>query len=94
MCNTAGQNSVNHDLKPSRIEKDEDSIQAIMDLLENNWANPFDNRNTEHVSLSSGAVLSESICNGQSKARRHSLSRGASECILESPGQPPQCMTA
>ena len=69
MCDTAGQNSVHHDLKPSRIEKDKGSIQAIMDLLENNWANPFDNRNTEHVNLSSGAVLSESICNGQSKAQ-------------------------
>ena len=63
MCDTAGKNSVYHDLKPSRIEKDERSIQAIVNLLENNWANLSDNRNTELVSLSSGAVPSESICN-------------------------------
>ena len=36
MCDTAGQNSVHHDLKPSRTEKDKDSIQANVDLLENN----------------------------------------------------------
>ena len=69
MCDTAGQNSVHHDLKPSRIEKDEGSIQAIVDLLANNWANPFDNRNTELVSLSSGAVPPESICNDLSNAQ-------------------------
>ena len=67
MCNTAGQKSIHHDLKPSRIEKDEDSIQTIVDLLEINWTNPFDNKNTELVSLSSGAVPSESICNDLSK---------------------------
>ena len=69
MCDTPGQASVHHDLKPSRIEQDKDSIQAIADLLENNWANPFDNRNTEFVSLSLSAVPSESICNDLSKAQ-------------------------
>ena len=69
MCDTAGQNSVHHDLKPSRIEKDERSIQAIVNLLENNWANPSDNRNTELVHLSSGAVPSESICNDLTKTQ-------------------------
>ena len=69
MCDTARQNSVHHDLKPSTIEKDERSIQAIVNLLENNWANPSDNRNTELVSLSSGAVPSESICNDLTKAQ-------------------------
>ena len=69
MCDTAGQISVHHDLKPSRIKKDEGSIQAIVDLLENNWENPFDNRYTELVSLSSGAVPSESICIDLSKAQ-------------------------
>ena len=69
MCDTAGQNSVHHDLKPFRIEEDERIIQAIVDLQENNWANPSDNRNTELVSLSSGAVPSESICNDLTKAQ-------------------------
>ena len=69
ICGTAGQNSVHHDLKPSRIEKDKGNTQVIMDLLENNWANPFDNRNTELVSPSSSAVPSESICNDLSKAQ-------------------------
>ena len=68
MCDTAGQNSVHHDLKPPRIEKDEGSIQAIADLLANNLVNTFDNRNTELVSLSSGAVPPESICNDLSNA--------------------------
>ena len=56
-------------LKPSRIKKDERSIQAIVNLLENSWANPLDNRNPELVSLSSGAVPSESICNDLSEAQ-------------------------
>ena len=68
MHSRAGQNSVHHDLKPSRIEKDECSIQAIVDLA-NNWANPFDIRNTQLISLSSGAVPPESICNDLSNAQ-------------------------
>ena len=68
MCNTAGQNSVHHDLKPSRVVKDEGSTQAIVDLLANNWANPFDKRNTELVSQLSGAVPPESICNNLNNA--------------------------
>ena len=88
MCNTAGQNSVHRDLKPSRIEKDEASIQAIVDLLENNWANPFDNRNTELISLSSGAVPSESICNDLSKAQeigKHAFQMFVTERLERNP---------
>ena len=69
MCDTARQKNSVLCLKPSTIEKDERSIQAIVNLLENNWANPSDNRNTELVSLSSGAVPSESICNDLTKTQ-------------------------
>ena len=41
----------------------------MVDLLENNWKNPFDNRNTEPISLSSGAVPLESFCDDLSKAQ-------------------------
>ena len=51
------------------MKKDEGSIQAIVDLLANNWANPFNNRNTELVSLSLGGVPPESICNDLSNAQ-------------------------
>ena len=69
MCDTAGQNSVHHDLKPCRIEKDERTIQATVNLLENNWTYPSDDRNTELISLSSDTVPSESICNDLTKAQ-------------------------
>ena len=35
------------DLSGSRIKKEEKAIQAVLDLLENTWINPFDDRVTD-----------------------------------------------
>ena len=88
MCNTGGRNTVHHDLKPSRIDKDEGSVQVIVDLLVNNRANPFDNRNTELVSLSSGAVPPENIYNDLSNAQElgeHAFQMFATKRLERSP---------
>ena len=40
-----------------------------MDLLENNWANPFDSKHVELVCLSSGAAPPDNICSDLSRAK-------------------------
>ncbi|XP_053399793.1 uncharacterized protein LOC123523028 [Mercenaria mercenaria] len=50
------------DLEPERVKKDESAVQAILDLLENKWLNPFVG-NSELVSLSTGMTASMDICN-------------------------------
>ena len=42
------------DLSNSSIKRDEFDIASLMDLLENNWTNPFQPSSTELVHLSTG----------------------------------------
>lgn len=44
------------DLEKSRIMKDEQAIQNLLDLMENNWINPFGSEPLELTSLSTGTV--------------------------------------
>ena len=43
------------DLEPERIKKDEKSIQAVVDLLESSWMNPFSTQ-SELISISTASV--------------------------------------
>ncbi|XP_078353848.1 uncharacterized protein LOC144638526 [Oculina patagonica] len=45
-----------HDLESSRIRKDEAAVQSILDLMENEWINPFSGEPTELISLSTATV--------------------------------------
>uniref|UniRef100_H3B9B3 Uncharacterized protein n=1 Tax=Latimeria chalumnae TaxID=7897 RepID=H3B9B3_LATCH len=42
------------DLEPSCIQKDEADVQSLVDLLENNWTNPFSSNSSDLVSISTG----------------------------------------
>ena len=44
------------DLTTSRIHTDEKAVQSLVDLMENNWTNPFGSTISELVSLSTGAT--------------------------------------
>ena len=46
-----------------RIHKDESDIVAIVDILENDWTNPFDKDPTDLISISTGAAATPEVCN-------------------------------
>lgn len=49
--------SVGHaDLEPSRISRDERDVQAITEILESQWTNPFSSNPSDITSLSTGNV--------------------------------------
>ena len=51
----------NHpDLSRTRIRKDEDAVQSLVELMENNWTDPF-GHSSEVVCLSTGASASPDI---------------------------------
>ncbi len=49
------------DLSSGRITKDEADVQAVVDVLEENWINPFDGTSRDLTSLSTSAVPSKNI---------------------------------
>ena len=49
------------DLEKTRIKRDESDVASMVDLLENNWTNPFGNDLSELVSIYTGAVASPDI---------------------------------
>ena len=50
-----------HDLKSSRITKDELAVQSLVDLMETEWINPFSGDPTELISLSTGTVAPSDV---------------------------------
>ena len=54
--NINDQNSKHTDLGQSRISRDESDVQSMMDMMENNWIDPFNSNDQTLVSLSTGTV--------------------------------------
>ena len=50
--------AIHHDLTPSHIKKDEYAVQALVDLLENNWTNPFAEGQTRLLNIATGVAAS------------------------------------
>lgn len=50
-----------HDLESSRIRKDEVDVQSLVDLMENEWINPFSGDPTELISLSTGTAAPSDV---------------------------------
>ncbi|KAG1671659.1 hypothetical protein GQR58_016336 [Nymphon striatum] len=64
------QEGLNHaDLQSSRVKRDENDVKSIVDMLENNWTNPFSNQPSDLVSLSTGAAATSAITSDLLKAR-------------------------
>lgn len=61
MTDVSDRAAIHHDLTPSRMKKDEDSVQALEDLLENNWTNPFAEGETELLNISTGVAASPDV---------------------------------
>lgn len=57
------------DLSNSRIKKDEHDIKSLIDMLENNWINPFSTTNSDLMSISTGMAAPENIRNDLLKAK-------------------------
>ena len=51
--------AIHHDLTPSHIKKDEYAVQALVDLLENNWTNPFAEGQTGQLNIATGAASAD-----------------------------------
>ena len=49
------------DLEKTRIKRDELDVVSMVDLLENNWTNPFGNDPSDLVSISTGTVTSPDV---------------------------------
>jgi len=59
---TSAQPGLSHpDLSTGCEKRDECDVQKIMDLLQNNWNDPFNNDQSQLVSLSSGRTASSSF---------------------------------
>lgn len=52
-----------HDLESSRIHKDEKAVQSLIDLMENEWVNPFSGDPTELISISTGTAAPSNVAN-------------------------------
>ena len=61
MTDVSDRAAAHHDLTPSRIKKDEAAVQALEDLLKNNWTNPFAEGQTELLNISTGAAASPDV---------------------------------
>ena len=52
----------NHaDLQKRRTERDEADVKSLVEMLENNWNNPFDNEKQELICISTGRVASPEV---------------------------------
>ena len=68
MVGYARGNQDHSDLQPSRISKDEEDIQALVDLVRNNWTNPFESEQ-QLCCISTGAVAPPDIAKDLAQAR-------------------------
>ena len=57
------------DLEKTRIKRDESDVASMVDLLENNWTNPFGNDPSDLVSISTGTVPSPDVSTDLLEAR-------------------------
>ena len=70
------------DLGKARIKKDESDVACLVDLMENNWTNPFGSDPSDLVSISTGAVATSEVSTGLLTAHKqgeetYSYSRGS-----------------
>lgn len=63
LSGTTLKTSYHHDFGSVRKTKDEISVKAVVELLDNDWVNPFENQMQDMVSLSSGISASEDVKN-------------------------------
>ena len=54
-------NTGHPDLSKSRIKKDEKDVLSLIDMLQNNWINPFSTETSDLVSISTGMAAPENI---------------------------------
>ena len=71
-------NSTSHpDLAPTRIRKDEEAVESLVELMEENWTNPLNHNPSELVCLSTGASapadISEDLLTAQGKGNNEYL---------------------
>ena len=59
--NKTDPNSRHADLRQSRISRDEADIQSLVDMLENNWVNPFNSEDQDLVSISTGTLSTTEV---------------------------------
>ena len=59
--NITDTNSRHADLGHSRITRDEADIQSVMDMLENNWVDPFNSEDQDLVSISTGTLATAEV---------------------------------
>ena len=80
--------AIHHDLAPSRIKKDEYAVQALMDLLENNWTNPFAEGQIGLLNIATGAAASAYVARDLLKTfdsvKRCKMKVNGKEVILKS----------
>ncbi len=57
-----------HDLESSRIRKNENAVQSLVNLIENEWVNPFNGEPTELISLSTGVAAPSDIARDRQAA--------------------------
>lgn len=58
------------DLQNPRIKRDESDVASMVDLLENNWTNPFGPDPSDLVNLSTGAAASPDVANDLLSSRK------------------------
>ena len=58
MTDISDRATIHHDLTPSHIKKDEYAVQALMDLFENYWSNPFADGQTGLLNITTCAAAS------------------------------------
>lgn len=53
--------SKHHDLQAPRMEKDENAVRSVVELLEKNWIYPFSGETQDLVSLSTGRLAPDEV---------------------------------
>ena len=61
MTDISDRATIRHDLTPSSIMKEEYVVQALMDLFENYWSNPFADGQTGQQNITTGAAASPDV---------------------------------
>jgi hypothetical protein len=52
---------VHPDIEPSRIRKDEDGVQSLVDMMADNWINPLVEGSSDLISISTGTAATPDI---------------------------------
>ena len=70
MTDVSDRDAIHHDMTPSRIKKDEYAVQALVDLLENNWTNHFAEGQTGLLNITTGAAASADVAHDLQSAQK------------------------